>query len=193
MSPLLRRRQRHFPLRPILERQPPLLLSVLKEWLLVLLPRGRNPFLRSPMGRTPTAISVLSQGDFSVQSHAQNYTDEVAPSKKNRSFTLPHEENRNGDFHTLGREGVSTISHEANHSGDATPFGENGHPILPYENCDGDVHALELGSLSAPSHEESLRPCYSIRGERLLCALPDELQRQYSDFGMERCSSRGGP
>ena len=77
----------------------------------------------------------------------------VSPSEKENIFTLPHEENPNGDFRTPEQGDLSPHSHGQNNSDDVTPAKENGHSSLPHEeDPKGDVHTLE-DNISTLSHE----------------------------------------
>jgi len=83
----------------------------------------------------------------------QEIASDVSSSEKNL-FTLPHEENPDGDFCTLEHGDVSALSHAQNKSGDVAPFKEDGHSTPPHEeNRNGDVGTLEPNDLPGLPHE----------------------------------------
>ena len=116
---------------------------------------------------------TLEHGDISAPSHAQSHSGDVAPFEEGGHSTPPYEENRNSDVHTLepndlpglpheaGHNGnvytseqndISTLSHEESRSGDVIQFEGDSYSASPRNNCDGDLHTLELGDPSALSH-----------------------------------------
>lgn len=116
---------------------------------------------------------TLEHGDISALSHAQSHSGDVAPFEEGGHSTPPYEENHNSDVHTLEpndlpglpheashngnvytseQNDISTLSHEESRSGDVIQFEENSYSASPRNNCDGDLHTLELGDPSALSH-----------------------------------------
>jgi len=99
-----------------------------------------------PSGEKTSATSVCPQETATG----------VSPSEKKAFFTLPNEENLNGDPRTPEQEDLSKHSDAQNNSGDVTLFRENGHPTLPHEEGHGNGdNTLEQDNISALSHEEN--------------------------------------
>ena len=103
--------------------------------------------------------------------------EEIAPdvsSSEKNLFTLPHEENPNGDFRTLEHGDISALSHAQSHSGDVAPFEEGGHSTLPQSNLNGDIHTSEQNHLSTPLHEGNHSDGVTQFEENDYCTLPHE-------------------
>ncbi|PUU81892.1 hypothetical protein B9Z19DRAFT_1106160, partial [Tuber borchii] len=63
-----------------------------------------------------------------------------------------NEAGHNGNIYTSEQNDLSTLSREESRSGDITPFEDQSYSTSPRNNCDGNLHTLELGDPSALSH-----------------------------------------
>jgi len=108
-------------------------------------PKKIASLLTPPPSGEKTSITSVSP---------QEVAPDVSPFEKENIFTLPHEEDPNGDFRDLEQGDSSPLSHAQNHSDDVALVKENGHSSLPHEeNRNGDVHTLEDNNISTLSHE----------------------------------------